>query len=96
MFGGTQLGSLVNSLEMVIKAMAVDEILGSQAMEKKGGQDQDCNNATILETFYFAILTDSAEIVQRGPTYPVSMQPFLKEDSAKWSKVVLLNVVQRG
>ena len=54
LFEGTQLGSLVNSLEMVIKAMAMDEIPGSEAIEKKGGLHQDSNNAAILETFYFA------------------------------------------
>lgn len=29
---------LVNSLETVVKAMAVDEIPGSEAMEKKGAR----------------------------------------------------------
>ena len=41
MFGGMQLEPLVNCLEMVVKAMAVDEIPRSEAVEKKGGQDQD-------------------------------------------------------
>lgn len=72
--------ALVNSLEMVIEAVAEDEIPGSEAMEMKWDQDRDQSNAIILKTFYFEILTDSAEIVQAGPMYPGLMQQFLKED----------------
>lgn len=71
---------LCNSLEMVIKAIVVEEILGSESVKTRGPGLRSEQHCHLKISFYFVTLTNSAKIVQRSCVLSNSNATIFKED----------------